>query len=61
MNRCCKHEDGTLYGWGEVLDYIGIKWKDPEHWWLESEIPDQRTIFDYFTDDGIFIETEVEE
>lgn len=57
MNRCCKHEDGTPFGWGEVLDYIGIDWRDPAHWWLKSEIREQRTIFDYFTDDGIFIET----
>lgn len=36
---------------------IGIDWRDPAHWWLKSEIREQRTIFDYFTDDGIFIET----
>ena len=60
MNRCCKHDDGTPYGWGEVLDYIGIAWRDPKHWWLTSEIQGQKTIFDYFTDDGIFIETEEE-
>ena len=58
MKRCCKHDDGTPFGWGEVLDYIGIPWKDPAHWWLQSEIPDQQTIFDYFTDDGTFIEME---
>lgn len=56
MLRCCKHEDGTEYGWGEVLDYIGIKWRDPAHWWLESEVADQRTIFDYFTDSGELID-----
>ncbi len=60
MNRCCKHDDGTPYGWGEVLDYIGIAWRDPKHWWLTSEIQGQKTIFDYFTDDGLFIETEEE-
>jgi 3'-phosphoadenosine 5'-phosphosulfate sulfotransferase (PAPS reductase)/FAD synthetase len=58
MNRCCKHEDGTPYGWGEVLDYLGIAWRDPKHYWLTSEIEGQKTIFDYFTDDGMFIETE---
>ena len=47
MNRCCKDEDGTPYGWGRVLDYIGIKWRDPEHWWLYKEIEGQITIFDY--------------
>ena len=57
MKRCCKHEDGTEYGWGEVLDYLGIPWDDPAHWWLDTEIKGQRTIFDYFTEDGTFIET----
>ena len=28
MNRCCKDENGTLYGWGRVLDWIGVKWRD---------------------------------
>lgn len=28
MNHCCKDEDGTEYGWGRVLDYIGIGWRD---------------------------------
>ena len=28
MNRCCKDPDGTLYGWGRVLDYIGVGWRD---------------------------------
>lgn len=56
MTRCCKHDDGTPYGWGEVLDYIGIPWRDPEHWWLNSEIAGQTTIFDYFDADGNFIE-----
>ena len=46
MKRCCKHEDGTPYGWGEVLDYIGIPWDDPAHWWLNTEIKGQITLFD---------------
>ena len=58
MNHCCKHEDGTEYGWGEVLDYIGIPWRDPEHWWLSSEVLGQRTLFDYMTEDGVLIEQE---
>lgn len=28
MNRCCQDDDGTLYGWGRVLDYIGVGWRD---------------------------------
>ena len=47
MYKCCHDEDGTPYGWGRVLDYVGIKWKDPEHWWLDEEIEGQATIFDF--------------
>lgn len=57
MLKCCKHEDGTEYGWGEVLDYIGIEWRDPAHWWLTNDDRNQKTIFDYFTDNGELIET----
>jgi len=46
MMNCCEHDDGTKYGWGEVLDYIGIKWRDPEHWYLSQDITGQMTIFD---------------
>jgi len=27
MKRCCKDEDGTVYGWGRVLDFIGVEWR----------------------------------
>lgn len=27
MNHCCTDEDGTEYGWGRVLDYIGVEWR----------------------------------
>lgn len=47
MLKCCKHDDGTEYGWGEVLDYIGIPWRDPGHWYLSSECKGQLSIFDY--------------
>lgn len=53
MNRCCKHEDGTPYGWGEVLDYLSIPWRDPEHWWLDNSIQNQMTIFDYLVGDTL--------
>lgn len=49
MYRCCRDEDGTPYGWGRVLDYIGIPWKDPEHWYLDVN-EGQMTIFDYLED-----------
>ena len=28
MYRCCKDADGTPFGWGRVLDYIGVGWQD---------------------------------
>lgn len=29
MYRCCKDkETGELFGWGKVLDYIGVEWED---------------------------------
>lgn len=28
MNHICQDENGTWYGWGMVLDYIGVGWKD---------------------------------
>lgn len=55
MLKCCEHEDGTKYGWGEVLDYIGIPWEDPEHWYLHTEIKGQLSVFDFMTDDGTLI------
>lgn len=62
MNKCCTHEDGTKYGWGEVLDYLDIPWRDPEHWYLNpngSQLEGQFNIFDYMTADGdLFIEVE---
>lgn len=55
MNNCCTDQNGTRYGWGRILDYIGIPWKDPEHWWLTADIDGQMNIFDYMTDDGDFL------
>ena len=46
MNKCCTDDDGVKYGWGRVLDYIGIKWRDPEHWWMDDD-GEQHTIFQY--------------
>ena len=28
MYHVCKDSDGTEYGWGRVLDYIGVDWED---------------------------------
>ena len=30
MYKCIKHEDGSKYGWGEVLTYIGVDWQNPD-------------------------------
>lgn len=61
MNRCCVDDEGQPYGWGRVLDYIGIPWRDPEHWYLNTsgqQLSGQTNIFDYMTTDGdILIET----
>lgn len=32
MHRVCQDQDGNWYGWGKVLDYIGVPWKHPELW-----------------------------
>lgn len=31
MYRCCKDKDGTPYGWGRVLDWIGVGWRDVQY------------------------------
>ncbi len=28
MYSCCEDEDGQKFGWGKVLDYIGIEWEN---------------------------------
>lgn len=28
MKHVCRDENGNWYGWGRVLDYIGIGWED---------------------------------
>lgn len=50
MNKCCTDDEGIQYGWGRVLDYIGIPWRDPEHWYMDIKgdvIEGQTTIFDF--------------
>lgn len=29
MYECCTDDNGQKYGWGRVLDYIGIPWENP--------------------------------
>ena len=38
MYECCEDEDGSKYGWGRVLDYIGIDWETPP--------PEQMSLFE---------------
>ena len=39
-------ENGNKYGWGRVLDYIGVGWED---------VPvTQSTIFDLYSDDQLY-------
>ena len=28
MKRCCVDDHGQPFGWGKVLDYIGVGWRD---------------------------------
>lgn len=37
MNKCCTDENGNKYGWGLVLDYIGIGWRQQGRQILLSE------------------------
>lgn len=32
MTHVCQDKDGNWYGWGRVLDYIGVKWRDPQRY-----------------------------
>lgn len=38
----CKDKDGNDFGWGHVLDYIGVPWRNPEAY-LQPE-PEQLTL-----------------
>lgn len=41
MNHVDKLPDGTWYGWGHVLDYIGVEWREP---WRQFEV--QESLFE---------------
>ena len=45
MNKCCTDENGNQFGWGKVLDYIGVEWR------IEPQ-DGQMTLFDYITKEG---------
>lgn len=45
-----RHRNGEKFGWGRVLDYIGIKWEDiPDEDQIQDEdqIPGQMRIEDF--------------
>ena len=45
MYECCTDENGNKFGWGKVLDYIGIEWEnDPID---TGQIKGQTNIFDF--------------
>lgn len=51
MKNCCTDENGNKYGWGKVLDYIGVGWEDIP--------PEQMTIDDWMKEwEGQHGETE---
>ena len=55
MEACCTDDDGVKYGWGRVLDYIGIPWRDPEHWYLNpngKQMDGQMNIFELIGKEG---------
>ena len=41
MNKCCTDKDGNKYGWGLVLDYIGVEWRQQGRQMILSEYLDQ--------------------
>lgn len=42
MYRCVTDKDtGEKYGWGRVLDYIGVEWRD----WYDGRLDGQQTLF----------------
>lgn len=44
MRHVCRDENGDWYGWGRVLDYIGVEWENEP-----GQIPGQMSIEDYQT------------
>ena len=44
MYECCTDPDtGEKYGWGRVLDWIGVQWENPYNGTLDGQI----SLFDY--------------
>lgn len=45
MYDVCTDENGNHFGWGKVLDYIGVEWEND--WRNSGQIEGQFNIFDY--------------
>lgn len=41
MNKCCTDDNGNKYGWGLVLDYIGVEWRQQGRQLVLSEYMDR--------------------
>lgn len=47
MNRCCIDQNGERYGWGRVLDYVGVEWRAPDNILDKSaELPGQISVYE---------------
>lgn len=44
MTRADKMPDGTPYGWGHILDYIGVGWREP--WEQFEDTQSQNSLFE---------------
>lgn len=44
MHHVVRDEDGQWYGWGRVLDYIGVEWRNPAQYAVPA--PQQCTMLD---------------
>lgn len=53
MNHVVQCEDGSWYGWGHVLDYIGVKWRDPQKYIEEKRMAESVEQMSLFAMEGI--------
>ena len=37
MHHVVQREDGSWYGWGHVLDYVGVEWREPWRFFCEGK------------------------
>lgn len=48
MYRCCTDESGEPFGWGRVLDWIGVEWENLP----DTDLPGQFHLDDYFEEEA---------